>query len=400
MHPSTPLQRNLEDHRFLLAELERIVGMIDPVAFDPDEFLSPMLKNSVRGRLLPIGDVLVRDWDRDNRTSNLGVSIGARAYRLDGISFVRVEYRHNHDLMCGFADFVAVSRADYQRLYAAAVRCRRTTTENVLPPILLGDQAATLWKNTISYLEEGNLRRIREYGGRPKRGLLLTGPPGNGKTSACRWLWHECRKRNWEWRLVTADAYSAARHGCNPVEAVRELFTVERTGIVFFDDMDQALRNRDTVKETDDQSVFLNALDGIEIREGVAYVFTTNCALDLIDRAFKRPGRIDIVMHFGLPTLDLRRRLFDRWHAEIRDNLSIDEVMADTDGMSFAEMEEVKNLLVLQFVNAAEWDWSWAMEQFAANRHDFATSRRVGFTFESEPGTERVLQRSLQDQSR
>lgn len=394
MHFSTPLRKNLEDHRFLLAELGRIGGFADPVAFEPDEFLSPMLKASVRGQLLPIGDVLVRDWDRNNRTTNLGVILGAREYRLDGIPFVRVQCRHNHDLASGFADFVAVDRADYRRLYAAAVRCRQVTTDNILPPILADDHVATLWKNTIGYLDETNLRRIREFGGRPKRGLLLTGPPGNGKTSACRWLWHECRDRNWEWRLVTADAYAAARHGCNPVEAVRELFTVERTGIVFFDDMDQALRNRDTVKETDDQSVFLNALDGIEIREGVAYVFTTNCALELIDRAFKRPGRIDVVMHFGLPTLDLRRRLFERWHAEIRSNLTTDEVMSDTDGMSFAEMDEVKNLLVLHFVNTNEWDWTWAMEQFAANRQDFANSRRVGFAFESEPRSERVLQHS------
>jgi cell division protease FtsH len=286
-----------------------------------------------------------------------------------------------------------VARADYRRLYAAAVRYHRATTDYVEPPILPDDQVTTLWKNTIGYLDETNLRRIREFGGRPKRGLLLTGPPGNGKTSACRWLWHECRKRNWEWRLVTADAYAEARRECNPEQAVRELFTVERTGIVFFDDMDQALRNRDTVKETDDQSVFLNALDGIEIREGVAYVFTTNCALDLIDRAFKRPGRIDIVMHFGLPTADLRRRLFDRWHDEIRNHLSIDDVIGDTDGMSFAEMDEVKNLLVMHFVNTDEWDWPWAMEQFASNRQDFAATRRVGFAFESEARTERVLQR-------
>jgi hypothetical protein len=390
MHSSTPLQKNLEDHRFLLAEVGRMAGLIDPVAFEPSEFLGPMLKQSVRGRLLPVGDVFVRSWGRDNRKTSLGVYIGARVYRLNGISFVRVYCRHNRNLMYGFTDFVAVARADYRRLYAAAVRCRRETNDHTTPPILPDDQVTTLWKNTIAYLDETNLRRIREFGGRPKRGLLLTGPPGNGKTSACRWLWNECRKRNWEWRLVTADAYAEARRECNPEEAVRELFTVERTGVVFFDDMDQALRNRDTVKETDDQSVFLNALDGIEIREGVAYVFTTNCSLDLIDRAFKRPGRIDIVMHFGLPTADLRRRLFDRWHAEIRKNLSIDEVITDTDGMSFAEMEEVKNLLVMHFVNSDEWDWAWAMEQFAANRQDFAQTRRVGFAFGGERRTSLV----------
>jgi len=37
----------------------------------------------------------------------------------------------------------------------------------------------------------------------------------------------------------------------------------------------------------------VTALDGISVNEGVVFVFTTNCALDLIDRAFKRPGRLE-----------------------------------------------------------------------------------------------------------
>src|SRR5207248_2657309 len=59
----------------------------------------------------------------------------------------------------------------------------------------------------------------------------------------------------------------------------------------FFDDMDIALRDRETVQETEDQAVFLSALDGLKVHEGVVFVFTTNCALELIDPAFKRPGR-------------------------------------------------------------------------------------------------------------
>src|SRR4029077_10928460 len=125
--------------------------------------------------------------------------------------------------------------------------------------------------------------------------------------------------------IVTPDVYNAARRGCNPQEAVRQLFTVAGRGIVFFDDMDLALRDRETVKETDDQAVFLGALDGISITEGVVFVFTTNCGLDLIDRAFKRPGRIDLVLQFETPTADLRRRLIERWHVDIRANLDLDE---------------------------------------------------------------------------
>jgi SpoVK/Ycf46/Vps4 family AAA+-type ATPase len=234
-----------------------------------------------------------------------------------------------------------------------------------------------LWKNTIGYLDRTNLRRIKAYGGRAKRGVLLTGAPGNGKTMACRWIWEECRRRRWDWRLVTPDAYRQAR----ATDSIERLFSVERRGIVFFDDMDLALRDRETVHETEDQAVFLSALDGIQVNEGVVFVFTTNCALELIDQAFKRPGRLDLVLHFKAPDATLRRRLMDRWHADIRTNLDLETAVASTDGYSFAEIEELKNLLIMHFMDSGEWNWGWALKQFDINREELSKRQRrqVGF---------------------
>jgi cell division protease FtsH len=380
MELHSPLRTNLADHRYLLAEVGRIAEIDDPIAVEPDVYLTPLLKHARRGRLFPIDGVLVRDWDPHGRRTNLGACLGARQYEIDGITFVRVQYRINFDQSTALIDFTAVARADYRRLYRLALGYLSRVPDDSARPVLSVELEDNLWKNTIGYLDEANLRRIREYGGRPKRGLLLTGPPGNGKTSACRWLWQECRQRNWEWRLVSADAYAAARHSCSPEAAVRELFSVDRRGIVFFDDMDLALRDRETVKETDDQSVFLNALDGISVHEGVAFVFTTNCSMELIDRAFKRPGRIDVVLHFAPPDEGLRRRLIRRWHPEMLAALGCDRVVNLTDGFSFAEIEELKNLLVMQFIESDSWDLGRGLLQFDLNRHELQSSRRlVGF---------------------
>src|SRR5205085_7586116 len=158
-------------------------------------------------------------------------------------------------------DFAAVDAKDYRALYRIAVRCRRDDEPPSPPPVLPQEQAATLWKNTIGYLDPLNLRRIKEYGGRARRGIILTGPPGNGKTMACRWIWEECRRRRWEWRLVTPDEYRQARGDkCDAAEAGKALLTVARRGVGTFDDMDLALRDRETMQETDDQAVFLGAL--------------------------------------------------------------------------------------------------------------------------------------------
>jgi SpoVK/Ycf46/Vps4 family AAA+-type ATPase len=166
------------------------------------------------------------------------------------------------------------------------------------------------------------------------------------------------------------------------VQTVKELFTVDRRGVVFFDDMDIALRDRNTVHESDDQAVFLSALDGIEVNEGVVYVFTTNCSLDLIDPAFKRPGRIDLVLHFHPPDAGLRRELINRWHADVKAGMDIDAAVRQTEGYSFAEVEELKNLLILNFIEGNGWDWGWAMAQFGLNRQELASraaGRHVGF---------------------
>ncbi|HEY7329062.1 MAG TPA: ATP-binding protein [Gemmataceae bacterium] len=373
---NSQLQQYAADHRFLLEAVARHGGFESPMAVDMDEFYAPLIKAARRGPLIPIEGVLVRDWDPDNRRSSPGLQLGMRLYDIEGIRFARVRFGHSDNLNCWGLDFAVVDGKDYRRLYKIALRCRR---DNKPPcaPILPQDQLDLLWKNTIGYLESGNLQRIKAYGGRAKRGVLLTGAPGNGKTMACRWIWEVCRQRRWEYRLVTPDNYRVARADDN----IEALFSVERRGIVFFDDMDLALRDRDKIAETEDQAVFLSAMDGIEINEGIVFVFTTNCSLDLIDRAFKRPGRLDLVLHFKAPDASLRRSLIERWHEDIRGHLDIEQAVASTDGYSFAEIEELKNLLVMNFMEKSVWDWSWALKQFDINRHELNNRprRHVGF---------------------
>jgi hypothetical protein len=374
---NTPLQQYAADHRSLLEAAGRAMGFTDPVAVQLDEFLVPLLKASRRGALLPVEGVLVRDWDPDNRRTHPGLQVGLRAYEVEGVRFCRVRFPYSDNTNFWGLDFTAVDRKDYRQLYRIAVRCRRDDEPPCLPPVLPPEQLDVLWQNTIGYLEGSNLERIKQYGGRAKRGVLLTGAPGNGKTMACRWVWEACRQRRWEYRLVTPDNYRSARAHDN----IEGLFAVERRGIIFFDDMDLALRDRDKVAETDDQAVFLSAMDGITVHEGLVFVFTTNCSLDLIDRAFKRPGRLDVVLHFKAPDASLRRRLIERWHPDVRGHLDADAAVASTDGYSFAELEELKNLLVMHYMDSEQWDWDWALKQFDINRSELTgrPQRHVGF---------------------
>lgn len=372
------LRQYAAEHRYLLDLVTRHTGLADPVVIDLDEFHEPLVRASRKGPIFPIEGVLVRDWDPDNRKVYVGLQLGMRVYEVEGVRFCKVRCGYDNQQNNWAFDFTAVARADYTKLYRIALACRRDNEPPSQPPVMTPEQTDLLWRNTVGYLDRKNLRRIKEYGGRAKRGILLMGPPGNGKTSACRWIWQECRRRRWDWRLVTPDAYRQARAS----DSIEDLFSVERRGIVFFDDMDLALRDRETVHESEDQAVFLSALDGIAVNEGVVFVFTTNCSLELIDRAFKRPGRIDLVMQFDPPTPQLRRELIERWHPEIRQSISVTEAVASTDGFSFAEVEELKNLLIMHFMESNRWDWAEAMRQLDINRRELGTQRRkrhVGF---------------------
>ena len=77
----------------------------------------------------------------------------------------------------------------------------------------------------------------------------------------------------------------------------------------------------------------MGELDGLRVREGVVFVFTTNAALSDLDPTFLRPGRIDVVAPFTCPDAELRRRfVLERWQADVRDALDVEQVVADTAG--------------------------------------------------------------------
>lgn len=378
--PMTPMQSFSADFRALIDRAARAGDLSEPIAVDFDEFSGSIMRNARKGAMVPIDGVLIREWSTSSRRESSHVRLGMRCYQIEGISFVLVTFNYSEDLPYPGNAFAVIDSKDYMRIYRLARQLQTLESDRVEPPILTDDQFRQLRENTVGFLERENLRRIRNLGGRARRGLLLTGPPGNGKTSACRWLKAECLRRGWEFQLVSADAYAQARQNRCADASVRALFELDTRGIVVFDDFDIALRDRNDAPDSDHQSVFLNSLDGVRPVEGVVHVFTTNCTLSRIDRAFRRPGRIDVVLTFAKPDAELRRRLITRWHTDILAAIDVDEAVGTTDDLSFAELDELRNLLILGYLEDSIWDWDQAQAQFEANRRELTGKRRVGFT--------------------
>ena len=93
-----------------------------------------------------------------------------------------------------------------------------------------------------------------------------------------------------------------------------------------------------------------------------------------IDGASSPFAQAKDALHVLLPKLD------GFLHARKVKNPSVQSVVVFPDGYSFADLEEIKNLLVMRFVDRQVWDWAGAVEQFNANRSETVTRRTpIGF---------------------
>ena len=195
----------------------------------------------------------------------------------------------------------------------------------------------------------------------------------NHNTLTCKWLRQLCQKHRLEYKIVTMEMYNQAlQHG-----QVRDLFRLEGRGLIFFDDMDHAVKSR-TSGNTQIHN-FLTALDGIEPSEGVVFVFTTNYMSEL-DEAFVRPGRVDVFMPFKKPDENLRRRFIEElFDEELKKCIDTDDFVKRTSDWTFAELEEIRKLLCLDLIDEKKIDVDKTFDIYKKHRTDFEERAKLGF---------------------
>lgn len=377
-----PLYELTESHLALVNKAAVDCDLVNPVAFNPHRYSSVLIDSATKKRIFDIGGLLIRSWS-PTRVSHGGIEQGIIQYEVQSesglITFASVRVHFSANAPTDAMYFFVCAAADYQRLYRYCLRADRTYQINdPHKPILPDDVATILYDNTINFLLGDRIEKIIAMGGRPKRGIILSGPPGNGKTMACRWLWSQCKVHDLEWKIITPDDFQQARSR----NAVYDLLEIVDRGIIFFDDMDSAMREREMANDSSAQAMLLSALDGIRPAKGVVYVFTTNCQLRDMDKAFRRPGRIDVVLEFDKPNAHSRASFFDTWHPDLQVHLDHVKATKQTDGFSFAELDELRNLMIMALVDRGQNNaWDNAFSSYKVNRREFkkALTNRPGF---------------------
>lgn len=179
-------------------------------------------------------------------------------------------------------------------------------------------------------------RECYEQFGLPwRRGALFIGPPGNGKTHCVRALVKE---------LGVPTLYvQSLQHRHLPSEhvlqAVFDRARNLRPCVLIFEDLD-ALVNRDN------QSFFLNQLDGFERNVGLIVLATTNHPERIDAAIINRPSRFDRKYHFDLPDAALRADFLRTWKTKLEPKIewsdeSIVQIAEQADEFSFAYLKEL-----------------------------------------------------------
>ena len=190
-----------------------------------------------------------------------------------------------------------------------------------------------------------NPEPFRKVGARPIKGVLLFGPPGNGKTLIAKAVAGEA---NADFIEQSASSFMELYVGAG-AKAVRQLFAEARKHapcVIFIDEIDAMGSSRSKSPHAE-YSQTLNALltemDGFNPNEGIVVMAATNRVEDL-DEALVRPGRFDRKVHIPLPGRADRLSILQR-HARNLPAISASlERWADqTPGFSGAELASLVN---------------------------------------------------------
>tara|TARA_Y100000034_G_C6883967_1_gene405572 strand:+ start:627 stop:1856 length:1230 start_codon:yes stop_codon:yes gene_type:complete len=286
-----------------------------------------------------------------------------------------------------------VEKGNLFRLKRHALRQNKKRAIDTLCPILCEEVATNVIRNTVTLME--NRSQYKKYAKHLKKGVLFTGPPGNGKTLMCQYIQGKADMFGLSSKIVKIGEIE--KHFSDGKD-VQEIF--DSSDVIFVDDIELTHLDRSQGKGSLACAI-LSALDGLDKSRSMLKIFTTNEDVKSIDKAFSRPGRIDCIFNFDPPDSALRYRLVTEWwHEEIVSYLmnkkvnecqrGIDYIVEFSEGFSFAELDSIQSLMICNKICLDEedngWDLMSALDEYKVLRESAKNGHRkitVGFATEA-----------------